>query len=283
MHWTAGAFTFDLQQRPVVMGIVNATPDSFSDGGQYPDAAALITRGEQLLSEGADILDIGGESTRPGAQPVDAALEWQRIGLAVEHFAKQGSCVSVDTMKPAIMQRALAAGAAIINDVSGFAQPESVQAVAAARCGAVVMHMQGQPRTMQQAPQYDDVVSEVAHWLAQRGAVLQAAGVDKTRIVTDPGFGFGKTLQHNLTLLRNIATASGGYPVMAGVSRKSMLGLITGQAAGARLAASVAAALLAVQAGARVLRVHDVAATVDALKVMHAIANDNREESNHDG
>jgi dihydropteroate synthase len=273
MPWNAGPFTFDLQQRPVVMGILNATPDSFFDGGVFPDAAALIAQGEQLLRQGADILDVGGESTRPGAQPVDAATEWQRIGTVVAHFAKRGACVSVDTMKPAVMEQALVAGAAIINDVAGFAQQGSMQTVASSSCGVVVMHMQGEPRTMQQAPQYKDVVVEVAQFLAQRGAALQAAGVAKARIVTDPGIGFGKTLHHNLALLRNIRAAGGGYPVMAGVSRKSMLGVITGRAVDARQAASVAAALLAVQAGASIVRVHDVAATVDALKVWGAVMN----------
>jgi dihydropteroate synthase len=233
----------------------------------------VIAHGEQLLLEGADILDVGGESTRPGAQPVDAATEWQRISAVVEHFAKRCVCVSVDTMKPVIMQRALAAGAAIINDVSGFTRSENIQAVAASDCGVIVMHMQGEPRIMQQAPHYSDVVTEVSQFLAGRAAVLQAAGVARARIMTDPGFGFGKTVQHNLTLLRNIRACSGGYPVMAGVSRKSILGVITGRVVHERQAASVAAALLAVQAGANMVRVHDVAATVDALKVWSAVMN----------
>ncbi|MFM2398610.1 MAG: hypothetical protein RL341_767 [Pseudomonadota bacterium] len=271
MIWTAGTFRFDLSTRPLVMGIVNATPDSFSDGGQHPDADALIAHGERLLSEGADILDIGGESTRPGAQPVDAAAEWQRIEGAVEHFAKQGACVSVDTMKPAVMQLALAAGAAIINDVAGFCAPEAVQAVAGSNCGVIIMHMQGEPRTMQQEPHYDNVVKDVAAFLARQAQTLEHAGVAAQRIMVDPGFGFGKTLTHNLALLGHIGDVGGGYPVMAGVSRKSMLGLITGRAVHDRQAASVAAALLAVQHGAHVVRVHDVAATVDALKVWAAV------------
>jgi dihydropteroate synthase len=274
--WEAGRFRFDLAQRPLVMGIVNATPDSFSDGGRFADATALIAHGEQLLAEGADILDIGGESTRPGAQPVDAATEWQRIGAAVAHFVKAGACVSVDTMKPGVMQQALDAGAAIINDVAGFAAPQSLEAVAGSDCGVIVMHMRGEPRTMQQEPHYADVVKEVAAFLAQRAQALQAAGVAKARIVTDPGFGFGKTLAHNLALLRNLRQAGGGYPVMAGVSRKSMLGVITGRPVNERLAASVAMAMLAAQEGANILRVHDVAATVDALKVLAAVYNTQR-------
>ncbi|MGL4577009.1 MAG: dihydropteroate synthase [Burkholderiaceae bacterium] len=271
MIWTAGPFKFDLHARALVMGIVNATPDSFSDGGQHADADALIAHGERLLTEGADILDIGGESTRPGAQPVDAAAEWQRIARAVEHFAKQGACVSVDTMKPAVMRQALAAGAAIINDVAGFRAPEAAEAVAGSGCGVIIMHMQGEPRTMQQEPQYDNVVKDVAAFLAQQAQALERAGVAAQRIMLDPGFGFGKTLAHNLALLNHIGTVGGAYPVMAGVSRKSMLGLITGRAVQDRQAASVAAALLAVQQGAHVVRVHDVAATVDALKVWAAL------------
>jgi dihydropteroate synthase len=273
MIWQAGRFRFDVRAKPLVMGIVNATPDSFSDGGRLADATALIAHGEQLLAEGADILDIGGESTRPGAQPVDEATEWQRIGAAVRHFVKAGACVSVDTMKPAVMRHALDVGAAVINDVAAFAAPEAVQAVAQSDCGLIVMHMQGEPRTMQQEPRYADVVKEVSAFLAKRAQTLQAAGVASTRIALDPGFGFGKTLAHNLDLLRNLGKIGGAYPVMAGVSRKSMLGVITGQPVGERMAASVAAALLAVQQGASIVRVHDVAATVDVLKVLAAVQN----------
>jgi dihydropteroate synthase len=271
MIWQAGPFRFDLAQRALVMGIVNATPDSFSDGGQFADSAALIAHGERLLAEGADLLDIGGESTRPGAQPVDAATEWQRIGAAVQHFVKAGACVSVDTMKPAVMRRALDMGAAVINDVAGFSAPDAVQAVAGSDCGVILMHMRGEPRTMQQEPRYTDVVKEVADFLAQRAQNLQLADVAASRIVVDPGFGFGKTLAHNLDLLRNLRAVGGAYPVMAGVSRKSMLGVITGRPVNERLAASVAMAMWAAQEGANILRVHDVAATVDALKVLAAV------------
>jgi dihydropteroate synthase len=278
MIWTAGPFRFDLRVRPLVMGIVNATPDSFSDGGQHSDSDALIAHGECLLAEGADILDIGGESTRPGAQPVDAAAEWQRIARAVTHFVKQGACVSVDTMKPAVMRQALAAGAAIINDVAGFRAPEAIQAVAGSGCGVIIMHMQGEPRTMQQEPRYENVVKDIAAFLAQRAHVLEHAGVAAQRIMLDPGFGFGKTLAHNLELLNHIGAVGGGYPVMAGVSRKSMLGVITGRVVQDRLAASVAAALVAVQRGAHAVRVHDVAATVDALKVWAALQESRQNE-----
>ncbi|KPF68213.1 dihydropteroate synthase [beta proteobacterium AAP99] len=279
MNWQAGRFCFDLQARPLVMGIVNVTPDSFSDGGQhFAHADAPIEHGERLLAEGADLLDIGGESTRPGALAVSADDEWQRIQRSVQHFVARGVCVSVDTMKPEVMARALAAGADVINDVMGFRAPGAIEAVAPSGCGLVVMHMQGEPRTMQRNPTYRNVVAEVRAFLAERVMALRAAGIKDERILLDPGFGFGKSLEHNLHLLAQIGqirvpceSSSADLPVLAGVSRKSMLGQLTGRDAGERVAASVAAHLLAVQRGARIVRVHDVAATVDALKVWAAV------------
>jgi dihydropteroate synthase len=279
MNWQVGRFCFDLQARPLVMGIVNVTPDSFSDGGQhFTHADAPIEHGERLLAEGADLLDIGGESTRPGALAVSADDEWQRIQRSVQHFVARGVCVSVDTMKPEVMARALAAGADVINDVMGFRAPGAIEAVAPSGCGLVVMHMQGEPRTMQRSPTYRNVVAEVRAFLAERVMALRAAGIKDTRIVLDPGFGFGKSLEHNLDLLAHIGqirvpceSSSADLPVLAGVSRKSMLGQLTGRDAGERVAASVAAHLLAVERGARMVRVHDVAATVDALKVWAAL------------
>jgi dihydropteroate synthase len=279
MNWQAGRFSFDLQARPLVMGIVNVTPDSFSDGGQhFAHADAPIEHGERLLAEGADLLDIGGESTRPGAQAVSADDEWQRIHRTVQHFVARGVCVSVDTMKPEVMARALAAGADVINDVMGFRAPGAVDAVARSACGLVAMHMQGEPRTMQHSPVYGDVLAEVSAFLAERVAALRVAGIRDERIVLDPGFGFGKRLEHNLDLLARIGqirvpcvASPLALPVLAGVSRKSMLGQLTGRDAGERVAASVAAHLLAVERGARIVRVHDVAPTVDALKVWAAV------------
>ena len=271
MIWSAGKFSFELNLHPLVMGIVNVTPDSFSDGSQHATTAAAIAHGEALLSQGADLLDIGGESTRPGASPVDATTEWQRIGPVLAHFVARKVCVSVDTMKPKIMRQALDNGADIINDVMALQTEGALSAVATSSCGIVLMHMQGQPATMQTAPHYQNVVDEVKSFLTERVMALQAARVAPTRIVLDPGFGFGKSLEHNLYLLRNISQIGISFPVLAGVSRKSMLGKITGKPVEQRLAASVTAAVLAVQSGAKILRVHDVGATVDALKVLAAV------------
>lgn len=254
------------------MGIVNITPDSFSDGGEAFDPHAAVARAEALVEQGADILDLGAESTRPGAQPVTAAAELDRLLPVLERVRALPVPVSVDTMKPAVMVEALRAGAAMINDVYGFRAPGAVQAVAATGCGLCVMHMQGEPRTMQVAPHYDDVVAEVGAFLRERVSALGAAGVAADRIAVDPGFGFGKTLAHNLDLLRELRSLEvGGVAILAGLSRKSMLGTITGKGPGERTAASVAAALLAVERGADMVRVHDVAATRDALAVYAAV------------
>ncbi len=254
------------------MGIVNVTDDSFSDGGKFRDPARAVEHGLKLREDGADLVDVGGESTRPGASPVPAAEELQRVIPVIEALAREGIAVSVDTLKPEVMRAAIAAGCAVVNDVNAFRAPGAVEAVAASDVGVIVMHMQGTPRTMQEAPRYGDVVAEVGAFLRARAAVLEAAGVDRGRIAVDPGFGFGKTLEHNAALFRAIpALAAMGYPLLAGVSRKKMIGDITGRAVDARAAGSVAAALLAAQNGASIVRVHDVRETVDAINVWRAL------------
>jgi len=266
----AGAHAIDLAT-PCVMGIVNVTADSFFDGGRL-DADDAIAHARRMLDEGARIVDVGGESTRPGATPVDAEEELRRVLPVVAALARDGACVSIDTMKPAVMRAALDAGAAMINDVRALQAPGVLDVAAASDAAVCLMHMQGEPATMQHAPAYRDAVTEVRAFLARRAAACIDAGVGRDRIVIDPGFGFGKSVAHNLELLRGLdAIATLGYPVLAGLSRKSLLGAITGRGAGDRLAASVAAALAAVMRGARIVRVHDVAATVDALAVWNAV------------
>ncbi len=256
---------------PRVMGIVNVTPDSFSDGGRLGSAAEAIDYAQALRAQGADIVDVGGESTRPGAVPVPEDIELARVLPVVAALARDGALVSVDTMKPAVMRAALDAGAAMVNDVQALREPGALAAVAASDAAVCLMHMQGEPRSMQAAPHYDDVVGEVSGFLATRAAGCEAAGIARNRIAVDPGFGFGKSVAHNLALLRGLATiAALGYPVVAGLSRKRTLGALTGRPAGDRLAASVAAALAAVARGAAIVRVHDVGATVDALRVWGA-------------
>ena len=262
-----GRHVLDLA-RPRIMGILNVTPNSFSDGGRYFNAARALEHARRMIDDGADLVDIGGESTRPGAQPVDEAEELARVIPLVTALVAEGVAVSVDTRKPAVMRAALAAGASMINDVCGLTAPGAIEAVAAADAGVCLMHMQGDPRTMQQAPSYADVVAEVRAFLVARAAACEAAGIARDRIVLDPGFGFGKTLAHNLALLAGLpALAATGYPVLAGLSRKASLGEITGRAVDERLAASLAAALAAVARGATLLRVHDVRETRDALAV----------------
>lgn len=249
------------------MGIVNVTTDSFSDGGQFIDVPRAIEHGIRLHEEGADLVDVGGESTRPGAAAVEEGAELARVIPVVEALAARGIEVSVDTMKPGVMRAAIGAGAAVINDVNAFRAEGAIEAVAASDARLVVMHMQGTPATMQKAPHYDDVVAEVESFLLSRTSRLEAAGVARERIAIDPGFGFGKTVAHNKLLFHALPRlASHGYPVVAGLSRKKMLGDFTGRPVGERAAASVAAALLAVQNGASIVRVHDVKETVDALK-----------------
>lgn len=259
--------------RALVMGVVNVTPDSFSDGGRYFGPDAAIAHAKQLVADGADILDIGGESTRPGSLPVDEAEELRRVLPVLEGIAGLGVPVSVDTTKPGVMRAALARGASMVNDILALRTPGAIEAVAASGAGVSLMHMQGEPRSMQANPKYDDVVGEVRAFLAARVAACEAAGIARERIVVDPGFGFGKTAAHNLALLRGLASlASLGVPVLAGLSRKSTLGQITGRPVAERLAASIAAALLAVERGARIVRVHDVAATRDALAMLDAVS-----------
>jgi len=266
-----GRFEFQLE-RPLVMGIVNVTPDSFSDGGEHDDTDAAVTHARGLIAEGADILDLGGESTRPGAQPVSVADELGRLLPVIEALRDGGVPLSIDTFKPEVMRAVLDAGADMINDIYGFRQPGAIDAVAASRCGLCVMHMKGEPRTMQQAPEYADLEREVDAFLDTQARALRAAGVDARRIVLDPGFGFGKTADQNYQLLRGLSglRVSQLYPLLAGLSRKSMIGAATGRPVQARLAGSLAGALACVARGAKVVRVHDVAAMVDALKVWQA-------------
>ena len=259
--------------RPRVMGIVNVTPDSFSDGGEHFDAQRAIAHGLALAQEGADILDVGGESTRPGAQPVSAEDEIARVVPVIEALIAQTALpVSVDTSKPAVMRAAVAAGAGLINDVRALREDGALDAAAALRVPVCLMHMQGDPRTMQDAPHYDDVVAEVKRFLADRILSCEFAGIDKKRLLVDPGFGFGKTLEHNLALLRELKQFTGlGVPLLVGLSRKGMIGALTGRESPKdRVAGSVAAALIAVQRGATFVRVHDVRATRDALAVLEA-------------
>ena len=271
MHWQTTRFRIDLT-RPQVMGIVNVTPDSFSDGGLYASTAAAIAHCGQLLAEGADLLDIGGESTRPGSHPISARDELARVLPVLDAALKLGCPISIDTNKAEVMDAVLARGADIVNDINALQAPGALDAVAAhANCGVCLMHMRGTPESMQQRPRYADVVDEVMAFLREREAVLLARGIDPERIAFDPGIGFGKSVLHNTELLRRQSELlTLGRPLLVGWSRKSTLGAITGREVGERQAASVAAALAAVLAGARIVRVHDVGATVDALKVWRA-------------
>jgi dihydropteroate synthase len=268
MLWQTSRFQIDLT-RVRVMAIVNLTPDSFSDGGRFAGAAAALEHCEQLLAEGADILDIGGESSRPGAQPVSLQQELDRVMPVLAGALKLGCPVSVDTTKPEVMRAALEMGADIINDIGALRAEGAMQAVSEhPGCGVCLMHMRGEARSMQAQPEYGDVVTEVSAFLRERLQALQGAGVAAERIVLDPGIGFGKSVEHNLELLRRQRELLAlGRPLLLGWSRKSTLGAVTGRPVSERLAASVAAALAAVQRGASIIRVHDVAATADALKV----------------
>ena len=266
-----GAFALRLD-RPRVMGILNVTADSFSDGGRFLAEARAIEHGLALASGGADLVDVGGESTRPGAEPVPLEVELSRVLPVVRALVREGVAVSVDTMKPEVMRQAIDAGCAMVNDVNGFRADGAIAAVAASRVGLCAMHMRGTPATMQSDPHYDDVVGEVGAFLLERARALEAAGVARARIAVDPGFGFGKAFAHNATLLAGLGRlAALGYPVVAGLSRKRMIGEITGRPVEDRVAGSIAAALLAVQNGAQIVRVHDVRETVDALKVWSAL------------
>jgi len=260
-------------RRPIVMGVVNVTPDSFSDGGMFADAGAAVAHGERLAADGADVLDVGGESTRPGASPVGEQEELRRVVPVVERLATQaGPRVSIDTTKVAVARAALQAGARIVNDVSAFrAAPEMAELVAASGASCCLMHMLGEPRTMQERPRYGDVVSEVKAFLEERLAFAVAEGVPEQRIWLDPGIGFGKTVEHNLELLRRLdEIVAIGRPVAVGTSRKRFIGQLTGRPEGERVAGTVATLVLAFERGASVVRVHDVAEAVDALTVAAA-------------
>lgn len=266
-----GRFRLSLD-RPRIMAIINLTSDSFSGDGLGADSDGALRRADEAIKAGADLLDLGGESSRPGALPVSEQEELDRVIPLVERLAACPVPISVDTVKPAVMRAAIVAGAGMINDISAFRAQGALAAVAAGDVALCVMHMRGEPRTMQVDPHYDDVVAEVSAFLEARIAALREVGVANDRLVTDPGFGFGKTLKHNLAMLRALGRfAVGGCPVLAGLSRKSMLGAITGRPVGDRIPASVAAALLAAQRGAKILRVHDVVATRDALAVWEAL------------
>ncbi len=266
-----GRFSLSLD-RPLIMGIVNITPDSFSDGGRHFDPKHALAHAMQLLEDGADILDIGGESSRPGAEPVAVDEELRRVLPVLEKLGELPAPVSVDTWKPEVMRRAIAAGAAMINDIFALRAQGALDAVADSPVAVCLMHMQGEPRTMQQAPSYRDVVAEVEAFLAERAAVAIAAGIARDRIVLDPGFGFGKTPQHNLELIRALPRLrEARFPLLAGLSRKALFGKIIGREVAERVHASAAGALLAAQRGASIVRVHDVAATRDCLLVLRAI------------
>jgi dihydropteroate synthase len=265
-----GEFELSLE-RPLVMGVVNVTPDSFSDGGRFLEAGAAVDHARRLRDEGADIIDIGGESTRPGAEPVSEQQEIDRVGPVLEALRDLDRPISVDTRRLNVMRAALAAGASMINDVEALAAPWAHQLIANSRCAVCLMHMKGEPRTMQQAPGYDDVVVEVKGFLKEAARKAMFAGIAQERIVVDPGFGFGKTSGHNLELLRRLREiAALGFPVLAGLSRKSTLEKLTGRPVGERLAGSLAMALLALQGGATILRVHDVKETRDVIAVWEA-------------
>lgn len=279
LRWQLRDRTIEFGHRPLVMGIINVTPDSFSDGGAFLDADRAVERALKLAEEGADILDIGGESTRPGAEPVPLQEELQRIVPVVQALAQSTTVpVSVDTMKAEVARRCLEVGAAIINDVAGFRDPEMIRVAADHRAGVVVMHMQGDPRTMQINPQYKDVVREVGDFFDERVRVLGQAGISAEAVCLDPGIGFGKTHDHTLELLANLrAFTRLGRPICLGVSRKGFIGIICGRARHERLAGSLAIASFAAARGeAHVLRVHDVAATRDAALVLDAIVRHRR-------
>lgn len=271
-----GSQTLDLEQ-PVVMGVLNVTPDSFSDGGRYRELDTAVGHGLRMVEEGAAIIDVGGESTRPGADPVRADEEIRRVVPVIERLrARTDAVISVDTSKPQVMRAAAEAGAGLINDVRAFSEDGALEAAAATQCAVCVMHMQGNPQNMQLAPHYDDVVNEVKAFLHDRVKVCCAAGIAADRIMIDPGFGFGKTLEHNLQLLRHLRELGSepsepDLPILVGLSRKAIVGRLTGRPAGERVYGSVALAVLAVINGARIVRVHDVGPTVDALRTVIAV------------
>jgi dihydropteroate synthase len=273
--WRCGRFLFDFSKRnrPLVMGIINATPDSFSDGGKFRTATDAIAQAELMIKSGADIIDIGGESTRPGATPVALQEELDRVLPVIEALKNCGVALSIDTYKAETMRQALRAGVDCVNDIWALRQEGAINSVLeSSDCGIVLMHMQRDPVTMQFNPEYKDVVTEVIAFLQERTDSLMDAGIDKDRIAIDPGFGFGKSLEHNLQMLAHFDLfLKLNYPVLAGVSRKSMLGKVTGKETNERVAASIAAAVMAADRGAKIVRAHDVSETVDALKLWEAV------------
>ncbi|MBU3626370.1 dihydropteroate synthase [Polynucleobacter sp. JS-Safj-400b-B2] len=273
--WRCGRFLFDFnkRKRPIVMGILNATPDSFSDGGQFRTLKDAVAQAEHMIANGVDLIDIGGESTRPGAEPVQLQEELDRVLPVIEALKDCGVPLSIDTYKSETMRQALHLGVDCVNDIWALRQDGSVNAILASKdCGIVLMHMQRDPLTMQFNPDYHDVIVDVKQFLKARVELLIAKGISGDRIAIDPGFGFGKNLEHNLRMLANLAQFSSlGLPVLAGLSRKSMLGKITGKDTNERVAASIAAAIMAADRGAKIIRVHDVAQTVDALKLWEAV------------
>ena len=276
-QFSVGNQQFDLS-RSIVMGILNVTPDSFSDGGQYDRVEQALEHAMQMQSEGADIIDIGGESTRPGAQPVSAEHELDRVIPVIQAIRQRSSIpISIDTSKPEVMRAAVTAGADMVNDVNALRAPGAVEACADIGVPVCLMHMQGEPRTMQQQPRYDDVVTDVTEFLRQRSRVCIDAGIDRHKIVLDPGFGFGKTLQHNLDLLNGLASICElELPLLVGISRKSMLGAILDKPVNERLYGGIAAAVIAHTKGARLFRVHDVAATREALAFCDALQQERK-------
>lgn len=274
MYLSCGKFKLDLS-RPLIMGIVNVTPDSFSDGGLHATTEAAVAHALRLIEEGADILDIGGESTRPGSQPVPLDVELKRVLPVLEGLKYVNAPLSADTRKPEVMREALRAGASMINDVNALAAAGALQAVAKSNAAICLMHKQGEPLTMQVNPQYHDVVAQIKAFLGSRIEAALAAGIARERIVIDPGFGFGKTVEHNLVLLRNLEQFRElGVPLLVGLSRKSVLGKIASRDIGERGYSSAAAALIAVMKGAKIVRVHDVGATRDALAVYRAVSSE---------
>ena len=273
--WRCGRFLFDFskRKRPLVMGILNATPDSFSDGGKFRTARDAIAQAELMIKSGADIIDIGGESTRPGATPVALQEELDRVLPVTEALKNCGVALSIDTYKAETMRQALRAGVDCVNDIWALRQEGAINSVLeSSDCGIVLMHMQRDPVTMQFNPEYKDVVTEVIAFLQERTDTLMDVGIDKDRIAIDPGFGFGKSLEHNLQMLAHFDLfLKLNYPVLAGVSRKSMLGKVTGKQTNERVAASIAAAVMAADRGAKIVRAHDVSETVDALKLWEAV------------
>jgi dihydropteroate synthase len=270
--WVCRDRTLDLGT-PVVMGVLNVTPDSFSDGGRFRERDAALAQARRMIEEGAGIIDVGGESTRPGALPAGIDEELSRVVPVIEAIRREFPVfISVDTSKAAVMRAACAAGADIINDVRALAEPQALVAAAETGAGICLMHMRGEPRTMQDAPDYVDVVAEVSAFLAQRISMCRGAGIDLARLAVDPGFGFGKRVPHNLALLKNLAGLQAlGVPIAVGLSRKSMLATLTGRGVDERIAGSVALAAIAVLNGARIVRAHDVAGTVDAVRVAAAV------------